>query len=962
MAIRKQIELDIQGADGIQKLNLQLGKSLDTLEDIEKQQNDVNKALSQVDKSSAAYRELTQEAQRLEKAVSSIDSSFDTSSVKRAEEAYEDTTDQVNELNRSTEQWGETADTATRQATENTNRFGRAISRASDALKASLIAAVVSFGAALTQAFASTREGERFFEQLPILLSNASQAFLRFAKSTVDILTDAWTIVRTSFEDVGLSIEGTITFVELKYLQALQSIKGASEDLPLGLDAIGDQIEDKTAAIALKTRELAEISRDNARAQQEQRDAYDNLSRSFDSATRGFNDFFQVLKSSPAIANAYSDALERAADAQNRLAVLGGELSQSIERLDKQVDDSTLTFSQRRNALTQLIDTQSRLTQLQRDANDAELRAEKIRVQAATGVNLLNVANEDLLRTAREQGVALADVERLRELVNQQQEIYIEQSAREADNIERGNALRQERIDLERELSDAISARDIEAQERALDRLNGQLDELSQQSVDEIKGLGDTLANAVGSGALTAEQALAQLKQNVQQQLSDIGTAFDDSAQQISSKFSAEFQLLQDSVTQATSDIPDEVRKSLSGEEIDFLDNLDIAEVTLEDLEKFLPGLDPETTRRLREQIEERNRLRQEETDALDDNTAIRQDAEQRAAETTEEATARIVASKRERADRDRESTEELIDNISDLAQAGNDVLQQVGDFASAILDRQIETLERQLEGLESSIEASERRFQEAQSAAGESLQEIESLEEALARGRTLRTSDLRQQLETEKAVRQEQIQIAKQEQANQERLAKEQERINQEIARKERQRLQLEQSQAIADAVINTALAVTQTIAQGGAIAIPLATAIGALGAAQVATIAAQSFEHGGQVFAEGGVAEGPSHRDGGIPFTVAGRGGYEMEGGEFIVNKRSTAKFLPLLESINSQKFQDGGLVASNLEQQPIQLDTTQLETTISALANRPSFVSVQEIESVSTNVRAIENRADV
>lgn len=962
MAIRKQIELDIQGADGIQKLNLQLGKSLDTLEDIEKQQNDVNKALSQVDKSSAAYRELTQEAQRLEKAVSSIDSSFDTSSVKRAEEAYEDTTDQVNELNRSTEQWGETADTATRQATENTNRFGRAISRASDALKASLIAAVVSFGAALTQAFASTREGERFFEQLPILLSNASQAFLRFAKSTVDILTDAWTIVRTSFEDVGLSIEGTITFVELKYLQALQSIKGASEDLPLGLDAIGDQIEDKTAAIALKTRELAEISRDNARAQQEQRDAYDNLSRSFDSATRGFNDFFQVLKSSPAIANAYSDALERAADAQNRLAVLGGELSQSIERLDKQVDDSTLTFSQRRNALTQLIDTQSRLTQLQRDANDAELRAEKIRVQAATGVNLLNVANEDLLRTAREQGVALADVERLRELVNQQQEISIEQSAREADNIERGNALRQERIDLERELSDAISARDIEAQERALDRLNGQLDELSQQSVDEIKGLGDTLANAVGSGALTAEQALAQLKQNVQQQLSDIGTAFDDSAQQISSKFSAEFQLLQDSVTQATSDIPDEVRKSLSGEEIDFLDNLDIAEVTLEDLEKFLPGLDPETTRRLREQIEERNRLRQEETDALDDNTAIRQDAEQRAAETTEEATARIVASKRERADRDRESTEELIDNISDLAQAGNDVLQQVGDFASAILDRQIETLERQLEGLESSIEASERRFQEAQSAAGESLQEIESLEEALARGRTLRTSDLRQQLETEKAVRQEQIQIAKQEQANQERLAKEQERINQEIARKERQRLQLEQSQAIADAVINTALAVTQTIAQGGAIAIPLATAIGALGAAQVATIAAQSFEHGGQVFAEGGVAEGPSHRDGGIPFTVAGRGGYEMEGGEFIVNKRSTAKFLPLLESINSQKFQDGGLVASNLEQQPIQLDTTQLETTISALANRPSFVSVQEIESVSTNVRAIENRADV
>jgi TP901 family phage tail tape measure protein len=52
---------------------------------------------------------------------------------------------------------------------------------------------------------------------------------------------------------------------------------------------------------------------------------------------------------------------------------------------------------------------------------------------------------------------------------------------------------------------------------------------------------------------------------------------------------------------------------------------------------------------------------------------------------------------------------------------------------------------------------------------------------------------------------------------------------------------------------------------------------------------------------FAEGGVVEGPSHAEGGVPFTVQGRAGYEMEGGEFIVNKRAAAVHRSLLERIN-------------------------------------------------------------
>ena len=73
---------------------------------------------------------------------------------------------------------------------------------------------------------------------------------------------------------------------------------------------------------------------------------------------------------------------------------------------------------------------------------------------------------------------------------------------------------------------------------------------------------------------------------------------------------------------------------------------------------------------------------------------------------------------------------------------------------------------------------------------------------------------------------------------------------------------------------------------------------------------------------FEQGGLVQGPSHSQGGVPFSVQGRGGYEMEGGEFIVNKRATAMHYDLLNSLNSKyatgystngMFANGGIVRS-------------------------------------------------
>lgn len=76
---------------------------------------------------------------------------------------------------------------------------------------------------------------------------------------------------------------------------------------------------------------------------------------------------------------------------------------------------------------------------------------------------------------------------------------------------------------------------------------------------------------------------------------------------------------------------------------------------------------------------------------------------------------------------------------------------------------------------------------------------------------------------------------------------------------------------------------------------------------------------------FAEGGMVHGPSHQDGGVPFSVQGQGGYEMEGGEFIVNKRAASLHRDLLERLNQSvtpvtspvpmKYAQGGVVTNSV-----------------------------------------------
>ncbi len=105
-----------------------------------------------------------------------------------------------------------------------------------------------------------------------------------------------------------------------------------------------------------------------------------------------------------------------------------------------------------------------------------------------------------------------------------------------------------------------------------------------------------------------------------------------------------------------------------------------------------------------------------------------------------------------------------------------------------------------------------------------------------------------------------------------------------------------LGKASAIAEATINTYLGVSKAISQGMPMGAVMAAITLATGMMNVAKIASTDVK-----YEKGGLLKGKSHNEGGIPFTVAGRGGFEAEGGEYIVNKRATAMYFPVLEAIN-------------------------------------------------------------
>jgi hypothetical protein len=175
-----------------------------------------------------------------------------------------------------------------------------------------------------------------------------------------------------------------------------------------------------------------------------------------------------------------------------------------------------------------------------------------------------------------------------------------------------------------------------------------------------------------------------------------------------------------------------------------------------------------------------------------------------------------------------------------------------------------------------------------------------------------------------------------------------------------QKQEATINYTQKLAEMAINVLVANSKQGVLGIATAPAVIAAYTAIASAQyavqMAAIGKQKFVP--QKYEKGGYVEGASHAQGGIPISVGGDI-REMEGGEFIVNKRATAKHLSLLNAINETgKYADGGYVSprysstiSNDQVSISQGDSLNLEMVklLTELRNNPikAYVRISDIE---------------
>ena len=118
-------------------------------------------------------------------------------------------------------------------------------------------------------------------------------------------------------------------------------------------------------------------------------------------------------------------------------------------------------------------------------------------------------------------------------------------------------------------------------------------------------------------------------------------------------------------------------------------------------------------------------------------------------------------------------------------------------------------------------------------------------------------------------------------------------------------------------------------------------------------------SFAGAGSTFANGGMVYGNSHTNGGEKFAVGGRV-VELEGGEAVINKRSTSMFRSQLSAMNAAgggtKFADGGIANSPSFAQ------TQFDVMGQSMMSSGGRVTVVEADITSTqnSVKTIESEA--
>lgn len=219
-----------------------------------------------------------------------------------------------------------------------------------------------------------------------------------------------------------------------------------------------------------------------------------------------------------------------------------------------------------------------------------------------------------------------------------------------------------------------------------------------------------------------------------------------------------------------------------------------------------------------------------------------------------------------------------------------NEIMSLKYDMEEEALDREQEQLDKESEMVEKAYDKQAEIVQRYKDA-------INNTEDELKTARGERRLALIDGLAQQREAYLQETDSLKKQQIEKEKIAKKEEQLQKKQDALEKKRKQQQKQQSLINAIVNTALGVTQALsAYPPPASWALAAAVGAMGAVQIATISSQKY-------AQGGVLDGPSHSQGGIKVPTK-RGMSEVEGNEFITNKKTTTHNTEMLYYINSIK----------------------------------------------------------
>ena len=307
----------------------------------------------------------------------------------------------------------------------------------------------------------------------------------------------------------------------------------------------------------------------------------------------------------------------------------------------------------------------------------------------------------------------------------------------------------------------------------------------------------------------------------------------------------------------------------------------------------------------------------------------------------------------------------EINDMIQIIGQAATSIIQSIGDINQAAFEKQLEAIEKQTDELEKQLDKQRELTEKYKD-------DVDSIEDELSTARGDRRQHLIDQLNAQMQAQRESL-------AQEKRMEKEREKLDAKREKLEYDNEMRKWNQSKLTAAINTALAISSAAVNSWPIpAVPMIAAATAMGAAQMAAIIANKPRK----YAEGGLLEGRSHAQGGIP---VGNTGIEVEGKEYIINKRTTMQNVDVLNFVNSKKrkltiddfidfytkgskvsrnvssmrarFEDGGQLPTI--RTDIELNSRLIDT-MEKYSERPVQVEVVDIINKSDDVRRVQTLA--